>query len=150
MNLTARRDLRAYVAVLKTSIDHLDENGKLRATLTFKNFGKTSAYSFAVSADIGFVAPGAKPREQREPTAVSGHLAPVGEYDVRRIGLGSQQFNAASGDKQDRRRLFVRHRQIRRYFRKAAVYPISRGDRWRRKCAAGALNIFRVWERYRR
>ena len=41
MNLTARRDLRAYVAIANSSIEHLDEEGHPRAKLTIKNFGKT-------------------------------------------------------------------------------------------------------------
>lgn len=82
MNLTARRDLRAYVAVSKSSIEHMDENGHPRANLTIKNFGKTPAYRFAVSANINFVPPGDEPREPKEPIGVVGHLAPGGEFEV--------------------------------------------------------------------
>ncbi|MGH9444175.1 MAG: hypothetical protein ACRD3O_00290 [Terriglobia bacterium] len=82
MNLTARRDLRAYVAVSKSSVDHLDETGRPRANVTIKNFGKTPAYRFAVSADITFIPPGTELREPREPAHAAGHLAPGGEFEV--------------------------------------------------------------------
>lgn len=82
MNLTARRDLRAYVAVSKSSIERMDENGHPRANLTIKNFGKTPAYRFAVSADMNFVPPGDEAHEPKEPTNVVGHLAPGGEFEV--------------------------------------------------------------------
>jgi len=82
MNLTARRDLRAYVFVLKGSVDRLDENGNPRATVTIKNSGKTPAYAFAVSADIAFVAPNTEPPAPREPGHPLGHLAPSGEFEV--------------------------------------------------------------------
>jgi hypothetical protein len=82
MNLTARRDLRAYVAVLMSSIERLDENRNPRATVVIKNFGKTPAYRFAPSAFLIYVEPDTAPPDPPEPTRELGHLAPGAEFNV--------------------------------------------------------------------
>ncbi len=82
MNLTALRDLRAYVAVPRGSIEKLDENGSPRATVVIKNFGRTPAYLFAPSAQLDYVPPNEKPRIPQEPTRELGHLAPGAEFEV--------------------------------------------------------------------
>jgi hypothetical protein len=82
MNRTARRDLRAYVAISASSIEQVDDGGSPCARVRIKNFGKTPAYRFAASADINFYVSGADLHDPRVPSAVSGHLAPGGELDI--------------------------------------------------------------------
>src|SRR5208337_1225966 len=59
MNTTARRQLRAYVAVKDAHIDKLDAGRKPEARITIRNYGQTAAYRFTVSAHSDFVIPGA-------------------------------------------------------------------------------------------
>jgi hypothetical protein len=82
MNATARRQLRAYVAVKEVRIDKLDENARPEAHITIRNYGQTPAYEFAVSAHVDFAQSFAGVHAAKEPDGTMGHLAPGGEFYV--------------------------------------------------------------------
>lgn len=82
MDNTARRQLRAYVAIEDARINRVDAGAKPEALLTIRNFGQTPAYRFAVSAQTDFVLVGAETHPAPDDPPVLGHLAPGAEFRV--------------------------------------------------------------------
>jgi hypothetical protein len=87
MNATARRQLRAYVAIDDSLINRVDQQAQPEAVITIKNYGQTPAYQFAVSTQMALVSSFDEALPVPEPDSILGHLAPGAEFTVRLSAL---------------------------------------------------------------
>jgi hypothetical protein len=83
MDMTARRQLRAYVFVLGHSLEQMEPGGRVKIHVTLKNFGQTPAYGLAISG-MSVVAPVFEDRS--DPNArdglPAGSLGPGAIYTI--------------------------------------------------------------------
>ncbi len=93
-NETAKRELRAYVAVEGYSISNIEPEQQPRVRINIRNFGRTPAYKFKVSVSAQFHSENDPKLEPAEPERVLGHLAPDAPFGMHaKCGLTLQLNN---------------------------------------------------------
>jgi hypothetical protein len=84
---TARRQLRAYVAVSDIVYESPIEGQAPRVTVTIKNFGATPAYKLAIAVDAQIASHEQQLSFATSPSRTLGHLPPGVEFAITRSAL---------------------------------------------------------------
>lgn len=87
MKATARRQLRAYVAIKDPLISRVDQQGQPEATITIRNYGQTPAYQFSVSTEMALVSSFEQACAVPDRRGLLGHLGPGADFTVRLTAL---------------------------------------------------------------